>query len=369
MGHEYSMSFRLYPNRSQQVLLAKTFGCVRLVYNRILAYREQVYQSEGRSPSYVECSKELTRIKHDEFPWLSEVDSIALQTSVRHLDDAYRNFFRKNHPAGKPRFKSKKTAKKSYTTKQHIQLTVTHVRLPKLGWVKCRVSKQVQGRILNATVTLRPSGKYFISITWTDVDIPRLPGTGSSVGLDMGLKDFAVMSDSRKVDNPRYLKKSLSRLKREQRRLSRKSRSGRNWEKQRQRVAKVYEKIVNQRRDFLQKLSTSVIRENDVIALEDLAVSNMAKNHRLARSISDVGWSEFNRMLGYKSDWYGRTLVHVDRFFPSSQICHDCGHREPAVRDLSVRSWTCPSCGSRHDRDVNAAMNILDEGLRMLSVG
>lgn len=241
-----------------------------------------------------------------------------------------------------------------------------YIKLPKLGKVKCRVSREVKGRILNATVSQTPSGKYFVSVCCTDVEVDMHQSTGAMVGLDMGLKEFAISSDGTTYQNHRYLRKSAKRLARLQRRLSRKSKDSKRREKARIAVARAHEKVANQRSDYLQKLSTTLIKENDLIAVEDLAVKNMTKNHSLAKSINDVSWGEFMRMLEYKAAWHKKVIVKIDRFYPSSQRCSVCGYRNADTKDLSVRKWVCPQCGTTHDRDVNAARNILAEGLRSL---
>ena len=278
-------------------------------------------------------------------------------------------FFRevkKGGSVGFPKFHSKRDRRKSYTTKQNIEVFDRYIKLPKLGKVKCRVSREVKGRILNATVSQTPSGKYFVSVCCTDVEVDMHQSTGAMVGLDMGLKEFAISSDGTTYQNHRYLRKSAKRLARLQRRLSRKSKDSKRREKARIAVARAHEKVANQRSDYLQKLSTTLIKENDLIAVEDLAVKNMTKNHSLAKSINDVSWGEFMRMLEYKAAWHKKVIVKIDRFYPSSQRCSVCGYRNADTKDLSVRKWVCPQCGTTHDRDVNAARNILAEGLRSL---
>lgn len=362
---EKSYKFRLYPNKEQAILLQKTFGCVRFVYNHFLFQRKELYETTGNSIGYVGQSKLLTQLKK-ELPWLQEPDKFALQNALKNLDAAYRNFFR-NVSTGKapgyPRFKRKHDNCKSYKTNGNIAILDKAVKLPKLGLVECRVSRPVEGRILSGTVSQEPSGKYFISICCTDVEMDRLPSTGQAAGIDMGLTDFAVTSDGDKYPNHKYLAKSEKKLAKLQRRLSRKQKGSKRREKARIKVARCHEHIRNQRRDASHKLSTELVRKYDIIAVEHLSPANMVKNHNLAKSISDASWAEFRHQLEYKADWYGKDVIAVNRFWPSSQFCSNCGARWRGTKDLHVREWTCWFCGHHHDRDINAAQNLINEVL------
>ena len=363
--------FRIYPNREQEDLIQRTFGCSRFVYNHYLAYRKELYETKGESANFYACVNNLTQLKK-ELPWLNEVDSRALQTSLKDLDNAYQNFFRRvkrgAEKVGYPKFQSKHNKTKSYRSRgDTIRMENNYIRLPKLGLVKCRVSREIQGRILSATVSQSASGKYLVSICCTDAEIEPLPKTNKSVGIDLGIHELAITSDGNKYPNPKYYTKSQKKLARLQRQLSRKTKGSNNREKARIKVARLQEHIANQRNDMIHKMTTDLIRNYDVICIEDLTPSDIVKNHRLAKFIYDASFAEIRRQLEYKAEWYGRKISVIDRFYPSSQICSCCGYKNEETKDLKTRKWTCPNCRQAHDRDINASINILNEGLKVLA--
>ena len=356
--------YRIYPNKEQEEYFSKCFGCVRFIYNKMLNDKIEYYKENNKMLNNTPAQYKK------EFVWLKEVDSLALANAQMNLDKAYKNFFR-DKSVGFPKFKSKKNNHHSYTTnnqKNTIYIVDNkYIKLPKLKTVvRIKLHRQIpkDGIIKSATVSKVPSGKYYVSVL-VEQELEQLPKNEFAVGVDLGLTDFAITSDGVKYPNPRYLKKSLNKLAKEQRRLSKKKIGSKNRNKQRIKVAKLHEKISNQRKDFLHKISSELINENQVICLEDLHVKEIQQNKYLSQSVSDVGWYEFRRQLEYKAKWYGRTISFIDKWYPSSQICSNCG-KNTGKKTLDIREFDCPYCGKHHDRDINASINILHKGLRLL---
>lgn len=358
------VKFRIYPNKTQENLINQTLGCCRLVYNKGLAMRNEAFK-DGKKIGYNQTSSMLTELKvNKEFEFLKLVDSIALQQSLRDLDRAFVNFFQKR--SAHPTFKCKHDNHQSYRTinqGNNIRIVGTSIKLPKLGYVKVRQSMEI-GSINNATIERTPTGKYFVVLN-VEFEPEFKSNAGGVIGIDVGIKEFYSDSNGNVVSNPKHLEKSMRKLVREQRKLSRKQIGSMNRNKQRIKVAIVHEKIANQRNDFLQKQSSILISENQTICIEDLKVKNMMRNHKLAQHIGSASWSKFFTMLSYKASWYGTEIVKVPTMYPSSQTCSCCGYKNPLVKNLSIRNWECPECHAKHDRDTNASINILHKGLQL----
>ena len=371
--------FRIYPTEEQEIFFVKSFGCVRKVYNLMLDDRMKIYEDTKNDSSKKMSFPTPAKYKKD-FPFLKEVDSLALANAQLNLDKAYKNFFR-DKSVGFPRFKSKKNPVQSYTTNNQngtvALIDNKFIKIPKLkSLVRIKLHIQPKGMIKSATISRHSSGNSYISLLCKE-EIIELPKTNAAVGIDLGITDFAILSDGRKIDNNKFTSKMEKKRKREQRKLSRRAllakKNGvnlfeaKNYQKQKRKVARLYEKIMNQRTDFLNKLSTDIIKNHDTICIENLNTKGMLRNRKLAKSISDVSWSSFVTKLQYKADWYGREIIKIDKWFPSSQICSKCGHKD-GKKPLNIRDWTCPICHTHHDRDINASKNILTEGLRIQSL-
>lgn len=348
--------FRLYPSKEQEVMFQKTFGCCRLVYNCMLSDKIEYYNKTG------EFLTVYPSAYYTSHPFLKEVDSSALGQEWRHLNSAYTNWAR--HGRGCPVFKSKHSGIKSYSTLNRsngVRFDGNFIRLPKIGLVKVVQTQPVNGQIKTVTISQVPSGKYFISMNVWVYEIAYSP-VEKEIGIDLGIKNYMTLSDGTILKNIHFLGSAEKRLSREQRKLSRMKKGGSNYSKQCLKIAKLHEKIVNRRLDYIHQTTSQLIMENQLICSEDLSIRGMLKNHQLAMSITDVSWYETIRQLNYKAKWRGRIFVKVERNYPSSQLCNYCGYQNSAVRNLSVREWVCPECGVLHDRDINAAQNILDRG-------
>lgn len=363
--------YRIYPSDEQKIQLAKTFGCVRFVYNQILSKRIELYKNDGKSLSKTDCNNYCNRELKKEFEWLKEVDKFALTNSIYNLDTAYQNFFREikngNKNQGFPKFKSKHNHYCSYRTNftnNNIKVDFENdrVQLPKLKWIYAKLHRNFEGKILFATVSRNPSGKYFVSFN-VECQHDALPETKGRVGIDLGIRKLAITSDGETFTNDKLTYKYEKKLAKLQRQFAKKQKKSNNWNKHRVKVARLHEKIANVRLNNLHHISNGIIKENQFVFSEDLNVKGMVKNKNLSKSIHDCGWRELARQLTYKAQWNDKVYHKVNRYFPSSQLCSDCGYKNEGTKDLGVRFWTCPKCSAEHDRDVNAAINILKKGL------
>ena len=359
-----SFKVRIYPNKEQIILLKKTFGANRFIYNYFLNLKSKLYEFYKINLSYNNSSKVLTELKKQK-TWLKQIDSISLVQTLRDLDKAYQNFF-----TGKskyPNFK-KKQDKNSYRTNSNIKINNRYITIPKVGILRYRDKYKLEeediSKIYNITISKTPSGNYYASIS-AEVDIIAFEKTNRSCGIDLGLKDYLIFNTREKIHNPRILKSLEKKYRKLAKAVSRKQLKSNNRNKARIKLAKFYEKIVNIRKDFLHKLSTNLIKEYDIICIEDLCFKGFMRTNK-AKSYQDVSQSEFIRQLEYKAEWYGKTISKINRFYPSTQLCSECGYKNPALKDTSIREYNCPECGTHHDRDINAAINILREGLRIL---
>lgn len=361
MKQHKAYKYRMYPTEEQKILIAKTFGCCRFYWNQALNDNEVAFREAGKGKINTPASYKK------EFEWLKEVDAQALVQEQQTLKQSYINFYKNPIHFSKPKFKSKKDSRNSYTTCQHgMNVSQQYIKLPKLRQVKIKNHRNFSGEIKRATISLTPTGKYYVSVL-VEEDIEQLSIAKYDIGIDLGLTHLAICSNGEKFEALKSYRDMKKKLAREQRKLSKKQRGSKSYERQRIRVAKIHERIANQRKDYLHKVSTKLINENQVICLEDLNTKGLLKNHCLAQAISDMGWRMFVSMLEYKAKWYGRVVVKVDRWYTSSQICSSCG-ANTGKKPLSVREWTCPHCGSVHDRDINASINILNEGKRRMGM-
>ena len=361
-----AFKLRIYPNKEQAILINKTLGCSRLIYNYFLDYKINLYKNTKKSISYNACSKLLTSLKVDK-PFLKEVDKFSLQNSLKDLQASYNHFFKDGF--GYPKFKSKHNIKNSYTTNftnNNIKFINNKLQLPKIGMLKYKGWKNKnigELKIIKATISKNNINQYFCSVV-CEVEVNELPKNTNSIGIDLGVKNFMTLSNKEVIENPRTLFKYENKLKKEQRKLSKKEKGSKNFEKQRLKLAKIHNKIANIRENFLQQVTTKLIRENQIICLEDLAVKKMLVEKHLSKEILNVSFNKTINLLKYKAEWYGRQLIQVGKHYPSSQLCNCCGYTNTKLT-LKDREWVCPSCKTKHDRDFNASLNILKEGLRI----
>jgi putative transposase len=356
---------RLYPTEEQKEHLAKSFGCSRWVYNYMLAKTNEQYKATGKGLSHYEMNKMLPDLKK-EYEWLKEPYSQTLQAACLNLSNAFVNFFEKR--GGYPKFKSKHQ-RQSIQYKQNVKVEGDYLKVPKLGLVVARIHRELEGKLKTVTISKNPDGKYFASLLFDDgLDKPEQSLDGKAIGIDLGLTDFCITNEGSKYKQPKWLKRHEKNLKRKQRKLSRQVKGSKSRDKARLKVAKVHSKISRCREDFLHKLSRKIVNENQVIVLESLNVKGMVRNPNLSKAISQVGWGQFATMLKYKSEQEGKVYIEIDRWFPSSKACNVCLNVVGSL-PLEIRAWTCKTCNTNHDRDINAAINIMNEGLRILSLG
>jgi putative transposase len=362
-----AVKLRVYPNKQQKVSLAKAFGTTRWVWNHFLALTNQTYKKTGKGVAKYDMIKQLPKLKkEEETEWLKQTYSQSLQSVCLNLSRAFVNFFEKR--SSYPRFKSRH-GKQSLIYPQNVKLAENKIYFPKLDWIDAVIHRPIEGSIRTVTITKNCAEQYYASVMLEDgKEKPVIITKGKEIGLDLGLTHFCITSDGKKFDNPRWFKKHERNLKTKQQQLSRKQKGSNNRNKSRLKVAKIHNKISRCREDFHHKLSRRIVNENQVIVLENLAIKNMVKNHCLAKAISQVGWSQFCTMLKYKAEQEGKIYLEVDRFFPSSKTCNVCLNQVGSL-PLDLRTWTCSSCMTTHDRDINAAISLRDEGLRLLTCG
>ena len=353
--------YRIYPNTEQKIFFAKCFGCVRFFYNKSLSDMNEIYKSTGKFKNITPASYK------EDYPFLKEVDSLALSNAQLNRNTAFKSFF--NHKTGFPKYKSKRNDQ-SYTTNNQGNVKFSnnnrYISIPKCSRIRIKMHRYFEGIIKSITVSRTTDNKYYMSLLVEEETKPMEP-TNKMIGLDLGLKDLLVDSNGKKYKNHKYLSKSQNKLAKEQRKLSKMVKGSHNRNKQRIKIARLHKHIQNQRNDYLHKLSKKIVDENQVIVLEDLKVKDMEQNNKLARNITDASWSRLVSMLIYKANWYGRTIIKVPSTYPSSQLCSICGYKNSITKSLNIRKWTCPECGTIHDRDINAAKNILSKGIEILT--